>query len=738
MDLKKKIEQARKMGYSDDQIQQVLSAHDQAQKTLQPVTPSPGTPDSGMSIENATQPDQPITPSPQPEPSIVSRVGQGVVDVAKGVFAAPARFGKALGGAAGMVATQGDFEKTQEDLRNTADKYTQKAIELSKVGNKEESDRMFQLAQETIKKGQDMANERLGQADEGIQDTIKGGVGTAAFFVPGGQATLPARVASGAATGAMAGYGASKEGEELSSTVGGATIGGAVPIVTNVLGKIIGAVKPAQEENILKRAGDYLREDATKIRVKPSVWGAQQEKAIQETLNDLDIKGTPQQKYELLSPRMEKLGQEITTELRASPSEIPVKNVMTKFHDALKSAIRTSDLTTTTAQKEIKGYLTDLYEAAGHDIKGTITNENFFALKKLVNEDYQGVAKKLLNNNPLTDREKVIQVARQVFDRVVSEANPKVKEMTLMQSHLYDAAHSLSVARDSIPTTRIAGTTVPTPILKGGEDKLGEILQNAGKSAQTVQQKGMDIANAVGSVVPPANMVIASGVGATGEQNSPQSQQDQQTIPQGEQSDGDQNNQDQNGDHNKTISQPQNTVTGYTVEQLGQAYSRALMAGDKAAATQLKQLYDVESGYQKNLTTGTGKPKTEAQVAREDMVYLIDEATKLMDTTNPITGMIRPGLEETKAVFGMGDQATLDLNNVISQMKASLAKARAGTSFTPNEEKLLNKYTPNVGDSEQQLRTKINGLRGVFDRHKDDLIISDTAASGIGINNTAQ
>jgi len=726
------------MGYSDDQIQQVLSAHDQAQKTLQPVTPSPGTPDSGMSIENATQPDQPITPSPQPEPSIVSRVGQGVVDVAKGVFAAPARFGKALGGAAGMVATQGDFEKTQEDLRNTADKYTQKAIELSKVGNKEESDRMFQLAQETIKKGQDMANERLGQADEGIQDTIKGGVGTAAFFVPGGQATLPARVASGAATGAMAGYGASKEGEELSSTVGGATIGGAVPIVTNVLGKIIGAVKPAQEENILKRAGDYLREDATKIRVKPSVWGAQQEKAIQETLNDLDIKGTPQQKYELLSPRMEKLGQEITTELRASPSEIPVKNVMTKFHDALKSAIRTSDLTTTTAQKEIKGYLTDLYEAAGHDIKGTITNENFFALKKLVNEDYQGVAKKLLNNNPLTDREKVIQVARQVFDRVVSEANPKVKEMTLMQSHLYDAAHSLSVARDSIPTTRIAGTTVPTPILKGGEDKLGEILQNAGKSAQTVQQKGMDIANAVGSVVPPANMVIASGVGATGEQNSPQSQQDQQTIPQGEQSDGDQNNQDQNGDHNKTISQPQNTVTGYTVEQLGQAYSRALMAGDKAAATQLKQLYDVESGYQKNLTTGTGKPKTEAQVAREDMVYLIDEATKLMDTTNPITGMIRPGLEETKAVFGMGDQATLDLNNVISQMKASLAKARAGTSFTPNEEKLLNKYTPNVGDSEQQLRTKINGLRGVFDRHKDDLIISDTAASGIGINNTAQ
>ena len=50
----------------------------------------------------------------------------------------------------------------------------------------------------------------------------------------------------------------------------------------------------------------------------------------------------------------------------------------------------------------------------------------------------------------------------------------------------------------------------------------------------------------------------------------------------------------------------------------------------------------------------------------------------------------------------------------LAQIKATIAKARAGTSFTPNEEKLLNKYSPSEGDSEQVLRTKLNGLRALF------------------------
>lgn len=699
---------AKADGMSDDEIKRIMEMNKLQPKPVEQAAPA-ATPSAGMATTEAVAP---VSPPVQPkEKSGLAKLGQGAIDVFKGLFAAPARLGKALGGAAGMVATQKDFEATQEQLRNTATQYTQKGVELSKAGNKDEARKMFKLAQETIQKGQEMANERIAAAEQGKEDTIKGGVGTAAFFVPGGQATLPARIATGAATGAAAGYGASKKGEELESALGGGLVGGAVPVVATGLGKVFGALKPKGEGNVLKRAGDYLREDATKIRVKPSVWGAQKEKAIQQTLNDLGIEGTPQQKYELLAPKMEQLGSEITTELKASPKQIPVKDVFAKFKDALKSSIRTSDLTTTTAQKEIKGYLTDLYEAAGFKASGTISNEEFFALKKLVNEDYQGVAKKLISNTPLNDREKVIQVARQVFDDVVSAANPKVKDMTVMQSHLYDASSSLSHARDAVPTTRIAGTTVPTPIIKGGEDKLGVMLQRAGEGVQKVQDSGMSAANAVGSVLPPANIVTATGVGmAGGEQNGQNAQDPQQTVPQGSQGGGDQNNGDQQVDHTTTISQPEQTVTGYSVEQLGKALTAAQLAGDTAAVKELKMLYELESNYQaKQKKSATA---TKAERLNSVLEKSIDSMQKLYfadggslsagSTTTGVGGIVAKGKQAAKKALSQDFSDRLVSYNQMKTLAIGVInKAREAGVLNAGEFEQMMAATPNEQTSEK-------------------------------------
>jgi hypothetical protein len=114
----------------------------------------------------------------------------------------------------------------------------------------------------------------------------------------------------------------------------------------------------------------------------------------------------------------------------------------------------------------------------------------------------------------------------------------------------------------------------------------------------------------------------------------------------------------------------------------------------------------------------TKKP-TEAETARKEAKSLIDNAVTTLESGAINVGPMGMGsrLEQFLGKFDAGDEATLQFNANIAALKASIAKARAGTSFTPNEEKLLNQYTPNVGDSVQQLKTKLTNLQEIFSRY---------------------
>jgi hypothetical protein len=116
--------------------------------------------------------------------------------------------------------------------------------------------------------------------------------------------------------------------------------------------------------------------------------------------------------------------------------------------------------------------------------------------------------------------------------------------------------------------------------------------------------------------------------------------------------------------------------------------------------------------------TGGGKPikKTEGQRARDEASQLTDIALEQLAGGSIDTGIIGSKLQGVKEFFGQGDQETLDFNTTISSLRAAIAKARAGTSFTPNEEALLNKYAPKAGDTGQQLRTKLSALKTVYDQ----------------------
>jgi hypothetical protein len=116
----------------------------------------------------------------------------------------------------------------------------------------------------------------------------------------------------------------------------------------------------------------------------------------------------------------------------------------------------------------------------------------------------------------------------------------------------------------------------------------------------------------------------------------------------------------------------------------------------------------------------TTTKKTEAQVAREDTLSLAQTALDtILNNQNIKTGLINKPITELKSKVGLADQDTLSFNTQLAMLKAGIAKARAGTSFTPNEEKLLNQYSPTPGDSRQQIITKLNNLVQFFASRPD-------------------
>lgn len=713
------VQRAKADGMSDDEINRIMTQMKLKPKPAEPTTKPQNTTDSGMGVDQALYQE----PTQSKEPGLLSKIGGGLMDVGRAIFKAPARLGRALG------TDVKENEKTKDQLVKSAEDNARKAMELQKAGKNEDAMRFYKLAQDSLKLAGEHEEVNITTKEEKNQELKKGAVGTAAFLVPGGGATMAGKVAAGALTGAAAGYGASGEGEGAESALAGAAIGGAVPVVAGAVKGVWGLLTKGKQSNIFSRAGDLLREDASKIRMKPSVYGAKQEKEIVKTLNDLGINGSPQKKYTLLEPKMNDLGKNIRDTLQSDSKQIDVQKVVTQFKDGLKSTMRTGELTSTRAQKEIRGYLQDLYEAAGFNAKGSISSEDFFDLKKMVNEDYQGVYKKLMSNTPLSDREKVIQVARNVFDAIIAKEHPTVKEMTVMQSHLFDAAGSLSRGRDAVPTNRIMGTTVPTPIIKAGEDLVGRGAQAVGRGVETVKQAGMAAGEAVGPAVGAVrNPIIATGIGALGEESGQNPQDQEQQITAGDNGNGDQDNNQQDLEHDSSVAQIDNTVTGYTVKELGMALTQARLNGDSAAVKDLKAMYDMEVAYQDKQSKQTkATKKTEAQQAREDTAMLATKAISQLKGGKVQTGFLFAPLEEAKGVLGKGDKPTLEFNNTITQIKATIAKARAGTSFTPNEEKLLNKYTPKIGDSKQVLEIKLAALEDFFARYTN--VVPDSSVN---------
>ena len=63
------------------------------------------------------------------------------------------------------------------------------------------------------------------------------------------------------------------------------------------------------------------------------------------------------------------------------------------------------------------------------------------------------------------------------------------------------------------------------------------------------------------------------------------------------------------------------------------------------------------------------------------------------------------------AQLGLGSEEGKTVRALIGNVKGTIAKLRGGTSFTINEERLLNTYTPSINDNPSVAINKINLLK---------------------------
>lgn len=160
---------------------------------------------------------------------------------------------------------------------------------------------------------------------------------------------------------------------------------------------------------------------------------------------------------------------------------------------------------------------------------------------------------------------------------------------------------------------------------------------------------------------------------------------------------------------------PDSASPGPNQDQINQMLEDALSAPD--AKTQgakldlISKLLDVQKK-----ASPTAAKSTATEQARSEAGNIAKDAINQLETNDPKTGFVAAPFEELKSKFSAGDPNTIAFDRTISNLKASLAKARAGSAFTPNEEKLLDQYVPKVGDSRQQLETKLAYLNQVLNQ----------------------
>lgn len=307
--------------------------------------------------------------------------------------------------------------------------------------------------------------------------------GQGAFFVPAAKGAKLAKGASkfqkalaltkagakvGAATGGLAGFGASKQGEELESTVGGIGIGAVFGVGTEFLGKFsqkLGAIRKAKK--LAKAKGVDTGIVGKKLKNDP--FFLKNRTQLRQTGTSLGFKKgqTPTQKLELVQDAFDQLDNNTTGLLKGAD---PI-NEDTLLDDFIRNLDETQfDDATPGDKRFLTGLVTRLEKASGDNLK---LNQ----LKSTLRKELGGVFDKAKLTPKDQAKMALFKGIKESFDGI----SPEIRKANNFQKQLFDIADELGKNIKGGKNIKIKlpiGGDVPLPVSKQAVEALGGKTQN--------------------------------------------------------------------------------------------------------------------------------------------------------------------------------------------------------------------------------------------------------------------
>lgn len=178
----------------------------------------------------------------------------------------------------------------------------------------------------------------------------------------------------------------------------------------------------------------------------------------------------------------------------------------------------------------------------------------------------------------------------------------------------------------------------------------------------------------------------------------------------------------------------QATLRGQDVSQATQIRGQDLSASTQRRGQDLSHSATLRG---QNMTDARAKADAAAgggvklsagqQQDMESMLTISDTAKEIREigerTNWAGTGAFGAGtLGNLRARVGRDSADNMSLRNKVNNMRAAIAKMRGGTAFTPNEQALLDSYTPHINDGDASLKQKLVDLESFIDTKRKNML----------------
>lgn len=528
---------------------------------------------------------------------------------------------------------------------------------------------------------------------------------------------------------------ASQEGTGVADILGGAGISGTLGGVLGVGGRLLGRGKQAvvkEGEEALSSSLQKISQNARKQNIgekitslgqgareavlNPSTSGGTRhitDRATKNALQEaLGIQGSSTAQLIQLGEQGKYVGDLLKSKLAGIKTQVTKKSLNNLFEEELPRQITVSEKKAVRdAISQVKGDFAELM-AKG---KGSAAGLDIYNLKSLYGDDLAKAFAKLqpkAGGTPgqLTAIEEVKMAAFNALKKAIDSVDPNAtKSVNLIKdigtkNPSIKALNSLQHA-----TIEMANDLIETEGAgKGAQGLTERLFHSRGIQSLTdlLGRGGMGVGRALDRTIKnPAGQAVSGAVGL-GERFpaplmqilsgaiSPKGQEQITTTPE------------------ETIStqfgtQPQDNEKLKELLQMASIYDLAKNKGKQA--TEIKTVMDI-------LGAGSGAKKTDAERAASDTGVAIETAIAMLPSIKSKVGPFGLGTRTAGVLanVNMADKSMLDFATNIANIRANISKARAGTALTPTEERMLDKYTPNEGDSYQNLETKLRWLQKNF------------------------